>query len=96
MHNLHEVECAENVRSIQSIPERLLPKGPARKTLMGMARDGYDVYAGATVKSGVNAVEKHWNIWFNRRCYPLEEWVTEFNKGAYGNTEDARVLGKLL
>jgi hypothetical protein len=89
MHNLHDVECAENVRSIQSIPEKLLPKGPARKTLMGMARDGYNVYADAPTKIRVNTVETHWKIWFNGHCYPLQEWVAEFEKGAKCNTEDA-------
>jgi hypothetical protein len=81
MHNLHDVECAENVRSIQDIPEKLLPKGPARKALMGMARDGYDVYAGAPRRVGVSSAERHWNIWFNGHCYPVEEWVAEFDKG---------------
>jgi hypothetical protein len=89
MHNLHEVECGENVRSIQDVPEKLLPKGTARKTLMGMARDGYNVYAGAIQYMKGNAAEKHWNIWFNGRCYPLEEWLAEFNKGTYRVAEDA-------
>jgi hypothetical protein len=93
MHNLHDVECAENVRSIQSIPEKVLPKGSARKTLMGMARDGYDVYADAPTKIHVNAVETRWNIWFNGRRYPLKEWVAEFEKGAQCNTEGATLRG---
>jgi len=89
MHNLHEVECVENVRSIQGVPEKLLPKGIARKTLMGMARDGYNVYAGATLQIKGISAEKHWNIWFNGRSYPLEEWLAEFNRGAQRIAEDA-------
>jgi hypothetical protein len=88
MHNLHAVECAENVRSIQGIPETLLPRGQARKTLMGMARDGYNVYADTPVRIGRKDIEHHWNIWFNGHCYPLEEWLAEFNKGAHCSTED--------
>jgi hypothetical protein len=88
MHNLHDAECAENVRSIQGIPEMLLPKGQARKTLMGMARDGYNVYAEAPIHIGRKNFEQHWNIWFNGQCYPLEEWLAEFNKGAHCLTEE--------
>jgi hypothetical protein len=93
MHNLHDVECAENVRSIQSIPEKQLPKGPARKTLTGMARDGYDVYAVAPIKSPASAVEPRWNIWFNGHCYPLGEWVAEFEKGAQCYMGDVTLKG---
>jgi hypothetical protein len=93
MHNLHDVECGENIRSIQSIPEKVLPKGSARKTLTGMARDGYDVYADAPKTFGVYAAEARWNIWFNGHCYPLEEWVAEFEKGAQRNSEDASLRG---
>jgi hypothetical protein len=92
MHNLHDVECAENIRSIQSIPEKLLPKGSARKTLMGMARDGYNVYAAAPTQIRVNVATKHWNIWYNGRCYPLEVWVAEFDKGAHSSSQGAALL----
>jgi hypothetical protein len=94
MHNLHDGDCVENVRSIQGIPESLLPKGPARKTLMGMARDGYNVYADSPLQTGRKDVQKTWNIWFNGYCYPLPEWLAEFNKDGHYITEDATLQGK--
>jgi hypothetical protein len=94
MHNLHDGECVENVRSVQGIPEALLPKGPARKTLMGMARDGYNVYADAPTQIGRKDTQKNWNVWFNGHCYPLEEWLAEFNKGGHVITEDATLNAK--
>lgn len=81
MHNLHDAEAAENVKSIRRIPETLLPKGPARMTLVGMARDGYDVYAYTPLQIGVKNSEKRWNVWYNGQRYPLEEWVAEFDRG---------------
>lgn len=82
MHNLHDGECADNVRSIQSIPKEFLPSGAARRALMGMAQDGYDVYARTPLQVETNDTEKRWDIWFNGQCYPLKQWLAEFNKSA--------------
>ena len=58
MHHVHTAEAAENVKSIRRIPESLLPNGLARKTLVGMAQDGYDVYAYTPLQIGVKDAEK--------------------------------------
>ena len=51
-------EIAEHLDSLAAVPRDILPDGPARITLVGLATAGHDVYA-------YQAAGEHgpWNLW---------------------------------
>jgi hypothetical protein len=80
---LHTTECSENVASIRRVPKAVLPNGPARNVLSGMARDGYDCYIYQPAqRPDTPKRERRWNLWLNNQRYDLREWLSEFDQSS--------------
>jgi hypothetical protein len=72
-------ETEVNVKSIDRIPKRLLPDGPAREALLEMARSGKDVDAYTPFQTCPER-QKRWNVWVIDRRWDVENWRESFTE----------------
>ena len=72
-------ETEKHVKSIDRIPKRLLPDGPARRALLEMAWEGLDVEAYTPFQTCPES-QKRWNIWLIDRRWDVEKWAEHFTE----------------